>query len=247
MKQTRLLMGMPITVEILDSGISADVLESVFAYFGYIDETFSTYKDTSEISRLNRGEIRPEECSDDVRTILALSEQTRQDTQGYFDIERDGVLDPSGIVKGWAIQQAANRLHSGGWRDFYIDAGGDIQVSGTKDGQPWRVGIRNPFRHDEHVKVLAISDRGVATSGSAVRGQHIYNPYQPGVPLVEVMSLTVVGPNVFEADRFATAAFAMGRQGISFIENLEGFEGYMIDNAGLATYTSGLERYVLDS
>lgn len=247
MRQCRLIMGMPVTVEILDARITADVLDAVFAYFGDVDETFSTYKQTSAISRINRGELSPDECSADVRTILALSEQTRRETRGYFDIERDGVLDPSGIVKGWAIQQAANRLRSGGWRDFYIDAGGDIQVAGTKDGQPWRVGIRNPFRHEEHVKVLAISDRGVATSGTAVRGQHIYNPYQPGVPLVEVMSLTVIGPDIYDADRFATAAFAMGREGISFIQSMPGFEGYLIDAYGIATCTTGFERYVLDS
>jgi thiamine biosynthesis lipoprotein len=55
----------------------------------------------------------------------------------------------------------------------------------------------------------------------------------------------VIGPNIYEADRFATAAFAMESAGILFIEELEGFEGYMIDQHGLATYTSGFERYVV--
>ncbi len=58
------------------------------------------------------------------------------------------------------------------------------------------------------------------------------------------MSLTVIGPNIYDADRFATAAFAMGRDGIYFIENLEGFEGYMIDKNGMATFTTGFEGYV---
>jgi thiamine biosynthesis lipoprotein ApbE len=61
----------------------------------------------------------------------------------------------------------------------------------------------------------------------------------------DVVSLTVIGPNVYEADRFATAAFAMGKKGIYFIEQLPGFEGYMIDTSAQATYTSGFERYVL--
>ena len=81
------------------------------------------------------------------------------------------------------------------------------------DGQPWRVGIRNPFQRDELVKVLAISDHGVATSGTAIRGQHIYNPWQHGLQFTEVVSLTVIGPSIYDADRFATAAFAMGRSG----------------------------------
>lgn len=245
MKQSRLLMGMPITVEILDPKVTIDVLDHVFAYFSYIDETFSTYKETSEISRLNRGEISLDGCSDDVRTILALSEETKHQTHGFFQIERDGVIDPSGIVKGYAIQQVADRLQYAGWRNYYVDAGGDVQVAGTTDGRPWRIGIRNPFCRQEYVKVLEVSDRGVATSGTAVRGQHIYDPHQPDVPLSEVLSLTVIGPNIYEADRFATAAFAMGQRGIAFVEALPGFEGYMIDSKGLATYTSEFERFVL--
>lgn len=244
MKQCRLLMGMPITVEILDADATSADLESVFAYFEWVDETFSTYKASSEISRINRGELAPEQYSREMREILALSARTKAETLGYFEIERDGQLDPSGIVKGWAIQQAADRLRAAGRRDFYIDAGGDIQVSGTKCGRPWRVGIRNPFRREEHIKVLEITDRGVATSGTAVRGQHIYDPFRPNMPLLEVLSLTVIGPNVLEADRFATAAFAMGRAGIRFIGSLPGCEGYMIDAEARATYTSGFERYL---
>lgn len=244
MQQRRLVMGMPVTVEILDPGVAAADLDAVYAYFGWVDATFSTYDPASEVSRLNRGELTPDRACPEVRAILALAEETKALTQGYFDIRRDGVIDPSGIVKGWAIQQAAERLAAAGWHDFYVDAGGDVQVSGTKAGRPWRVGIRNPFQHEEVVKVLALTDRGVATSGTAVRGQHIYDPFRPGEPLTEVLSLTVVGPNVYEADRFATAAFAMGRRGIRFIQGLLGFEGYMIDAAARATFTSGFERYV---
>lgn len=246
MKETRLLMGMPITVEVRDAGVTSDALERVYAYFDRVDRTFSTYKDMSEISRLNRGELSEEQCSSAMRTILALSEQTRQETLGYFDIRRgDGTRDPSGLVKGWAIRNAARRLADEGWRNFYVDAGGDVQVSGTRDGNPWRVGIRNPFNRHENVKVLALSDCGVATSGTAIRGQHIYDPHTPGAPLLEIASITVVGPDVYEADRFATAAFAMGMKGIQFIEGLSGFEGYMIDAHARATYTSAFERYVL--
>ncbi len=245
MKQTRLQMGMPITVEVVDPGVTQDDLERAFVYFAWVDDTFSTYKESSEISRLNRGELTHDECSDELKTILALCEQTKRETRGYFDILRDGIHDPSGIVKGWAVQHAAQLLTDRGWRNCYVDAGGDIQVCGTKDGQPWRVGIRNPFNRDETVKVLGISDRGVATSGTAIRGQHIYDPHHPDVPLLDIVSITVIGPNVYEADRFATAAFAMGRRGIQFISELSGFEGYMIDAQARATYTRGFERYVL--
>jgi thiamine biosynthesis lipoprotein len=244
-KETRLLMGMPITIEIQDVGGSQEHLDSLFAYFTWVDETFSTYKESSEISRLNRGDLTEEQCCDEMRTVLTLCEQTKRETRGYFDIRHGDQRDPSGIVKGWAIQHAAHLLESSGFRNFYVDAGGDIQVAGTKEGHPWRVGIRNPFNRYVNVKVLALSDQGVATSGTAIRGQHVYDPFHPDVSLLEVASITVIGPNVYEADRFATAAFAMGREGIRFIEGLAGFEGYMIGSDARATYTSGFERYVL--
>ncbi len=245
MKQLQLLMGMPITVEIVDPNVTEDAIENVFAYFSHVDDTFSTYKEHSEISKINRGELCEEEYSDDMKTILALSEQTKQETQGYFDILHNGIADPSGIVKGWAILQAAQILQEAGWSNFYIDAGGDIQVSGTKSGNPWRIGIRNPFNRRENVKVLTITDMGIATSGTAIRGQHIYDPHRSHIHLEDIISLTVIGPNVYEADRFATAAFAMGKRGIYFIEQLPGFEGYMIEASARATFTSDFERYVL--
>ncbi len=180
-----------------------------------------------------------------MKTIFALAKQTRQETNGYFDIERSGCYDPSGIVKGWAIYNAAEILRREGFENFYVEAGGDIEAAGeNSSGQDWRVGIRNPFTLNEIVKVLSVSNCGVATSGTYIRGQHIYNPKSDGQLITEVVSLTVVGPNIYEADRFATAAFAMGREGIVFIENLEGFEGYMIDRDRQATFTSGWTRYV---
>ena len=247
MKQTRLLMGMPITLEVVDATVTQDDMDNIFAYFVSVDDTFSTYKNTSEIARINNGELPVAQASQDVQTILALSSRTKKDTQGYFDIQHDGICDPSGIVKGWAIHNAALLLKKQAFRDFYVDAGGDIQVAGTKDGKLWRVGIRNPFNRNENVKVLALTERGVATSGTAIRGQHIYNPHQHDMPLVDVVSITVIGPNIYEADRFATAAFAMGKKGIQFIEALAGFEGYMIDAQARATFTRGFERYVLHS
>jgi thiamine biosynthesis lipoprotein len=250
MMQTRLLMGMPISVDVEgvegveDADRAASAIERVYAYFAWVDETFSTYKETSEISRINRGELAERDASEDVRTVLALGDQTWRETDGYFDVYRGGTLDPSGVVKGWAVLHAARLLEEAGFHDLYVDAGGDVQMRGLRQGRPWRVGIRNPFNRDEHVKTLAVTDCGVATSGTAVRGQHIYNPHRPDEPLTEIVSLTVIGPDVCEADRFATAAFAMGRKGISFIERLPGFEGYMIDAQAKATYTSGFERFV---
>jgi thiamine biosynthesis lipoprotein len=246
MKQTRLLMGMPITVEIVDPGENERLLDAVFGYFGYIDRKFSTFKPDSEISMINRQELRLEEASDEMKAIFRLAEQTRQESEGYFEIRRNGIYDPSGIVKGWAILNAAEILRDAGCENYYVDAGGDIQAAGKNGlGESWRVGIQNPFNPMEIVKVLSIQNCGIATSGTYVRGQHIFNPQVPEQPITDIVSLTVIGSDVFEADRFATAAFAMGPGGIQFIERLTGFEGYMIYKGGMATYTSGFERYIL--
>jgi len=245
MKQSRIIMGMPVILEVIDSWVTGKTFDEVFAYFEYVDRKFSTYKDESEISLINRQEITVEQSSEDMQAIFMLAEQTRQETDGYFDIGRNGKYDPSGIVKGWAIYNAAEILRQAGFKNYYVDAGGDIQVSGKNDeGQDWRVGIQSPFNPKEIVKVVSLQDCGMATSGTYVRGQHIYDPKDSEQPITEIVSLTVIGPDIYEADRFATAAFAMGSAGIYFIENLKGFEGYMIDPKGLATYTSGFERYV---
>lgn len=245
MKQTRWLMGMPITVEIVDAPATAGAFDDVYAYFTYIDQTFSPFKETSEVSRVNRGELALSDACDDMQVVLALAEQTKQETNGYFDVWHNGQFNPSGIVKGWAIDEAASMLYMRGFQNFYVDAGGDVQVYGRNaHDQLWKVGICNPFDLSQVVKVVTLSDRGIATSGSYMRGAHIYNPHQTDDPLDDVVSLTVIGPDVCEADRFATAAFAMGRDGIRFIEELKSFEGYMIDRRGQAIMTSGFPHYV---
>ncbi len=239
------MMGMPITLDLADEAPDATLIERVFDDFASVDATFSTYRPESEISRINRGELAPVDASADVHQILALAEQTRRETGGYFDIARDGAIDPSGIVKGWAIQRAAQILWDAGARRFFVDAGGDIQTSGGRaDGSPWRVGIRSPFNMHEIVRVVYLTTGAIATSGTSIRGQHIYNPKRPGEPITEIVSLSVVGATIYDADRYATAAFAMGRAGIAFIESLPGFEGYMIDAHGIATYTAGFAQYL---
>ena len=244
MKQTKLIMGMPITIEIIDKKATETDLDSVFDYFKKVDEQYSTYKNDSEISQINSG-LPHSKWSVEMKQVLDLCEQTKQETDGYFDIKRDGQLDPSGLVKGWAINNAAKLLAKHGFKNYYVDAGGDIQVSGhNAEGKLWQVGLRNPFNRDETIKVVAVSTEGVATSGSYVRGLHVYNPKANYKPANEVVAITVVGPDIYNADRFSTAAFAMGRQGINFIEALKGYEAYMIDHSQIATITSGFERYV---
>lgn len=236
---------MPITIEVIDKNVAEKDINEIFDYFTYVDNKFSTYKKTSEISKINKGILKKLQYSSDMKKILNLCKKTKRETDGYFDIENNGKIDPSGIVKGWSIQNAAKLLKKKGFKNFYVEAGGDIQVFGkNKDGKNWIIGIKNPFNPSEIIKVLDIKNKGMATSGTYLRGQHIYNPHNKNGKIKDIVSLTVIGPNVYEADRFATAAFAMGRNGIYFIEKLSGFEGYMIDKKGIATLTNGFDNYL---
>jgi thiamine biosynthesis lipoprotein len=237
-------MGMPVTVDV-GQAVDGTLIEAVFAYFEHVDRRFSTYRTDSEIAAINRGDLSMDDCSAEMRDVLALAQQTKVDTGGFFDIRRpDGSLDPSGIVKGWAIRNAAMIVRDAGLGDFFIDAGGDIQSSGkNSSGKDWSVGIRNPFNADEIIKIVYPRGQGVATSGTYVRGQHIYNPLGEGEPIVDIVSLTVIGADVLEADRFATAAFAMGKSGIFFLEQTPGLEGYLVDIDGRGTPTSGFGAF----
>lgn len=245
MKETRIIMGMPVTVSVVDHSATSATLDAVFDYFHYVDEKFSTYKASSEISMINEGRILLKYASDDMRKVFDLSEQTRIETRGYFNIQHNGLYDPSGLVKGWAIFNAAEILRQKGFENYFVDAGGDVQLAGkNEEGHDWHLGIRNPFNIHQIVKVLTLTNVGIATSGTYIRGDHIYNPHNDYETVAEIISLTVIGPNVYEADRFATAAFAMGRAGIQFIQQLDGFEAYMIDTMGQAVLTPGFDRYV---
>ncbi|MFA6414673.1 MAG: FAD:protein FMN transferase [Candidatus Paceibacterota bacterium] len=247
MKETRIIMGMPIEIVLPAADVATkETLEAAFNYLISVDERFSTYKESSEISRINRGELALAEASTEMKEVFALAEKTKQETNGYFDIRRpDGSIDPSGIVKGWAILHTAALVKAAGYENYFVNAGGDIAMNGQNaKGEEWSVGIRNPFTINEIIKVVYPHGKGIATSGSYIRGDHIYNPHAPEEKIQEIMSITVIGPDVLEADRFATAAFAMGKGGIAFIESLPGFEAYSIDHKGIATMTSGFGTYV---
>ena len=210
------------------------------------DEQFSPFKPQSELSRLNRGEIEPTQLSPTMKKVLAESEKTQQLTDGFFNITRpDGKIDPSGLVKGWAIERAAQLLRRRGYRSFYLEIAGDIRVAGHNDDrQKWRVGIRNPHNKEEIIKVLTVSNVGVATSGAYEQGDHIYNPHSAKKP-DELSSVTIIGPGIDYADRLATAVFAMGRRGLEFIQNQKGFAAYAVTAKGRALFTPNFEQFVV--
>ena len=248
MERTEVIMDMPITVSIppmLGIDVPGEVFDAIFAYFREIDEGFSPFKPGSEVSRMSRGELREYEASPRMREVLRICRETSAQTDGYFSAWYGGAFDPSGVVKGWAVHEASRMLDEMGYFDHCIDAGGDIEARGRNaEGKPWEIGIRNPFDPTTIVKVLHLIDRGIATSGTYIRGDHIYDP-KTGKPVVDgFASLTVVGMDVCEADRLSTPAFAMGEAGIGFLASTPGIDAYIIGRDGMALFTPGLASYL---
>jgi len=223
------VMGMPVVADVRDDDADPALLDAVFAWLRQVDETFSTYKPESEVSRLARGELALEDASADVRKVLARCEELRVETGGFFDARAGESLDPSGYVKGWAVERAADVLWDAGLRDFALNAGGDIRLRGRARPEPvWRVGIQHPREHDRVAAVVEANDLAVATSGAYARGDHIVDPHTGRAP-DGVLSVTVVGADLATADAYATAAFAMGgRAGSRWTAGLEGYEAMTV-------------------
>jgi FAD:protein FMN transferase len=109
-------MGMPIAIDVADPN-GVDV-EPVFDWLREVDATFSTYRDDSDISRLDRGELTLAQCRPAVDEVLTRCLALQRDTDGFFSVRAAGRLDPSGFVKGWAIDGAAERLAAAGIQNF---------------------------------------------------------------------------------------------------------------------------------
>lgn len=230
---------MPVTVEFVDA-VAESVLDSVFADFRHLDEVFSTYRPESAVSRINRGELTVEKSGDLVRQAVALCRSYELETRGAFSAWAGGVFDPSGLVKGWAIDRSGSILSAGGCRNFFVDGAGDVLASGMNGEEPWRVGIRHPWQRDRVVRVVLAGDLAVATSGTYEKGFHILDP-ATGRGAREFVSFTVVGPDMVQADVYATAGCAMGAAGLEFLLSRRGYEAYAIDSDGIATYTPGFD------
>jgi FAD:protein FMN transferase len=236
------IMGMPIEIDMRDDLESA-VIDGAFALLRRADEVFSTFKPESQISRLARGELRIGDCDPEVDDVLAEAARLRERTSGYFSVRPRGALDPSGLVKGWAVQRAAVALADGGAENFYVNAGGDVVVrGGPEPGEPWRVGIRHPMLHDEVAIVVASRELAIATSGEYERGAHIADPHTGERPR-GLLSVTVVGPDLGEADAYATAIFAMGSDGPKWALGLDGYETLCITEEETVLSTPGFDRH----
>ncbi|WP_212829387.1 FAD:protein FMN transferase [Catellatospora sp. TT07R-123] len=237
------IMGLPVSVHLRGDGVhgeeAARAAARVFAHLRSVDRLLSPYRPDSELCRWNRGELPLGRCAAAVREVVALCGQARERTGGWFDPWRVGTLpcDPTGLVKGWAVQEAAGLL--AGW-EFCLNAGGDLVAAAGDGGAAWRVGIEDPADPARLVGVLHTAAGAVATSGTARRGAHLVDPYR-GVAATGVASVTVVGPSLLWADVYATAVAACGTDGLSLLAGT-GYEGLLLTPDGARRATPGF-RY----
>nr|WP_223188336.1 FAD:protein FMN transferase [Streptomyces sp. TRM68416] len=228
-----------------DPGAVAAALAEAVAGLHRVDEVFSTYREDSEVSRLVRGELTVEECAPEVGRVLALGAEAERVSDGWFSTSYEGRLDPTGIVKGWAVERAARTLAAAGASGVSVNGGGDVQLLGTPGpGRPWRVGVADPVRPGGLAAVVSAAgaaELAVATSGTAERGAHIVDPRTGRSAVTDLVAVTVVAPELTWADCWATAAFAMGsRAGLRWLESLPDVEALLITAGDEVRCTGGL-------
>jgi len=226
-------MGTAVSVHIDDevSRVSAkSAWELVCIFLRDIEDRFSTFLPTSEISRINRGELHMLDASPDVIEVLDACTWLEHASNGAFNARRpDGLLDPAGFVKGWAAERAAGLLLEAGLQNYYLRVGGDIQTHGLQStGEKWRVGIVYPHNSSRiHSSVDVPENWAVATSGTAERGQHIWGKDATAIT-PQFSSMTVIGPHLMWADAFATAGFALGDAGIEWVEKFPDYTAFTL-------------------
>jgi thiamine biosynthesis lipoprotein len=222
------VMGMPVSLALrgrhTEDAAAREAWSACLGILHEADRVFSTYRDDSVVSRLARGELALEGCPPEVAEVLAIGERARVESDGAFDVRRPGadgvrVLDPSGVVKGWAAQRAAAPLLALQDTDVCLSVGGDLvcQVA-DPDREPWRIGIEDPLDPSRVVAVVPVRRGAVATSGHAHRGRHVVDA-RSGRPPEDVASVTVLADDLVTADVDATAAYARGRAGLPWLRS----------------------------
>ena len=236
------VMGMPLVLDVRDDDVDATVLDELLGWLRWADAVFSTYQEDSQISRLNRGELARADLHLEVVAVLDRCEELREETGGYFDVcaASPGVVDPSGLVKGWAVDRAAAMLDDAGVRNYAINLAGDMRLRGRAAPEwCWRVGIQHPLERDNVARVIETTGLAIATSGEYARGEHVFDPHTHRAPR-GILSVTITGPELGTADAYATAAFAMGAdRAVHWTARLRGYEAMTILADGRVLSTPG--------
>ena len=221
------------------AGRGAEAVAGACRRLHELDGLFSTWQADSAMSRIRRGELAVADAPAEIGEALALCAQIRDASGGWFDPwALPGGVDPTGMAKGWIVEQALAIVRASGAAGALLNAGGDVAGFGGSGTGPWRVGIRHPWRPDALACVVAV-ESAVATSGSYERGAHLVDP-RTGLPVVACASATVCGPSLSWCDGLATALAVGGREVLARVEALAGYEGYLIELDGTEHATAAM-------
>lgn len=219
------------------------------------DRTFSLYKPESPLSQLTAGKTSVAKCPPVINEIWDACEIWEKRTDGWFSaFTPEHTFDPSGLVKTWAARAAADHLIARGIVDFTLNAGGDVLISDHASGEnDWMIGVAKPVTiASAAAGALAVVNlkgtgfRALATSGSAERGSHIWNPKAPDSnPADHLVQVSVLAADLVEADVWATAAFAEGMSSLTRIDAEPGVEMMAILPDGQIMATPGFMKLVV--
>ena len=120
------VMGTAVTFDVRGDRPACEAIGAATGWLHDVDAQFSTYRPDSAVCRFDRGELPRSAASDELRWIIDRCDRLGTETGGFFDAYATGAFDPSGLVKGWAVQRAADKLQTAGLECFCINAGGDI-------------------------------------------------------------------------------------------------------------------------
>lgn len=239
------VMGLPVSVDVRRCGHDVTpALARAFAWLRDVDARFSPFRPSSEVRRLDRGELA--QVSADLVEVLALCAEYERRSGGAFRARLPGRgLDPSGVVKGWAVQRMADLLVADGVAHFCVNAGGDVVTRGEPEpGRAWRIGVRHPVVTDQLCVTLGLRDGAVATSACYERGQHILDG-RTGRPAIGLLSLTVVADDLTTADATATAGFALGADGVAWAASQPGCLVFAVDAERRVHRSDGLAELIV--
>jgi FAD:protein FMN transferase len=247
------VMGLPISVHVRGPAARGSqvalAVADLFKALRADDARFSPWRPDSLVSRIQRGELRLEDAGPRFGQVVTLCEEAAARTGGAFSAWRPGPdgeprFDPTGLVKGWAVEQAFDRLFDRleglGRHDALASAGGDVVVACARTDTPdWNIAVEDPRERSRTLLTIPLRRGAIATSGTAARGEHIVDP-ATGAPARELLSATVIGPSLTWADVYATAAFVRGRTALAWIETLPEHAAALVDTDGAIHTATGV-------
>lgn len=236
-------MGTAVSFDLRGRGDHGAAIRASVRRLHEIDARFSTYRPDSEVRRFARGELRAGEPSPDLEHVLRACERIERLSGGAFSAALPAGFDPSGYVKGWAVDVVAAILTAHGCDDWAVDAGGDVRTRRRAGAAPWRIGVRHPEDGAAVAAVVPAWDLAVATSGRYERGDHLVDP-RSGGPARGALSVTVSGPELGDVDAIATAAFVLGADGPAWVAGLPDHECWAVLADGRVLATAGFPRLV---